>query len=138
MMLVLLKMRQHPQCLKITQKVAFEFWNFGIFYELLSTENVNVARFARNVEWDFFCDFQTPWGSICYVCIKNKPCCRSLMNILCEMHLAKDIRSTPFCWGPNRVDKSAWGHRILKIIPRFNPITWRIRTMSKFWLKVCF
>ena len=31
---------------------------FGIFNELMSTENVNVARFARNVEWDFFCDFQ--------------------------------------------------------------------------------
>ena len=29
----------------------------------LSTQNVNVARFARNVEWDFFCDFQTPWRS---------------------------------------------------------------------------
>ena len=26
----------------------------------LSTQNVNIARFARNVEWDFFCDFQTP------------------------------------------------------------------------------
>ena len=26
----------------------------------MSTQNVNVARFARNVEWDFFCDFQTP------------------------------------------------------------------------------
>ena len=25
----------------------------------LSIQNVNVARFARNVEWDFFCDFQT-------------------------------------------------------------------------------
>ena len=25
----------------------------------MSTQNVNVARFARNVEWDFFCDFQT-------------------------------------------------------------------------------
>ena len=34
---------------------------FGIFNQLLSTQNVNVARFARNVEWDFFCDFQTPW-----------------------------------------------------------------------------
>ena len=34
---------------------------FGIFNELLSTQNVNVARFARNIEWDFFCDFQTPW-----------------------------------------------------------------------------
>ena len=32
---------------------------FGIFNELLSTQNVNVARFARNVELDFFCDFQT-------------------------------------------------------------------------------
>ena len=26
---------------------------------------VNVARFARNVEWDFFCDFQTPCDSVC-------------------------------------------------------------------------
>ena len=32
----------------------------GIFNKLLSTQNVNVARFAHNVEWDFFCDFQTP------------------------------------------------------------------------------
>ena len=31
---------------------------FGIFNELLSTQNVNVARFARNVEWDFFGNFQ--------------------------------------------------------------------------------
>ena len=30
---------------------------FGNFNELLSTQNVNVARFAR--ECDFFCDFQT-------------------------------------------------------------------------------
>ena len=27
----------------------------------MSTQNVNVTRFARNVECDFFCDFQTPW-----------------------------------------------------------------------------
>ena len=33
---------------------------FGIFNELLSsTKNVKVARFARNVEWDFFWDLQT-------------------------------------------------------------------------------
>ena len=32
---------------------------FGIFNDLLSTQNVNVARFARNVECDFFGDFQT-------------------------------------------------------------------------------
>ena len=33
---------------------------FGILNQLLSTQNVNVARFARDVEWYFFCDFQTP------------------------------------------------------------------------------
>ena len=32
---------------------------FGIFIELLSTKNVNVADFARNVECDFINDFQT-------------------------------------------------------------------------------
>ena len=37
---------------------------FGIFNQLLSTQNVNVARFARNVEWYFSCDFQTPWPSV--------------------------------------------------------------------------
>ena len=45
-----LKVHTNTQCLKITQNVAFEFFNFGIFNELLSTQNVNVARFARNVE----------------------------------------------------------------------------------------
>ena len=30
---------------------------FGTFNEFLSTQNVNDARFARNVEWDFFRDF---------------------------------------------------------------------------------
>ena len=31
----------------------------AFFNELLSTQNVNVARFARNVEWDFFSEFWT-------------------------------------------------------------------------------
>ena len=51
-------------CLKITKNVAFEKSPkspksafLGIFNELLATQNVNVARFARNVECDFFCDF---------------------------------------------------------------------------------
>ena len=74
------------QCWKITQNVAYKFFNlgisinfcpiksdlsgntaklqgfknspkltiFGLFNELLSTQNVNVFRFARNVECDFF------------------------------------------------------------------------------------
>ena len=33
---------------------------FGFFNQLLYTQNVNVARFARNVECDFFYGFQTP------------------------------------------------------------------------------
>ena len=28
--------------------------------DLLSTQIIKVARFARNVEWDFFCNFKTP------------------------------------------------------------------------------
>ena len=31
------------------------FWHFQLSF-------VNAACFARNVEWDFFCDFQTPCG----------------------------------------------------------------------------
>ena len=34
--------------------------HFGILNELLSTQDINVARFARNVKWDFSRDFQTP------------------------------------------------------------------------------
>ena len=78
--------KTRPHCLKIIQNVAFDFYFgifhkfcliktdlsgntvfknspkltiFGIFKQLLSTQNVNVARFARNIECDFFCDFQT-------------------------------------------------------------------------------
>ena len=32
---------------------------FDILNKLLSTQNVNVARFARNFKCDFLCDFQT-------------------------------------------------------------------------------
>ena len=34
---------------------------FFISNELLSTQYLNVACFARNFEWDFFGDFQTPF-----------------------------------------------------------------------------
>ena len=50
---------------------------FGNFYELLSIQDVNVARFVRNIECDFFCDFQTLW--LC----KNKCCSlKDLENFL--------------------------------------------------------
>ena len=67
-------------CLQITQNVAFDFLvfcptkkvcskltTFGIFNKRLSTQNVNVARFARTVECDFFCNFQTLWMKAIYV-----------------------------------------------------------------------
>ena len=50
------------QCFKITKNVAFEFFQklakLTIFDQI-----VNVARFARNFECDFFCYFQTQWGT---------------------------------------------------------------------------
>ena len=52
-----------PQRLKITQIVAFGFFDFknSPKWTILSTQNVNVARFARNLKWDFFCDFQSTY-----------------------------------------------------------------------------
>ena len=40
------------------QKTRQKLTIFGIFNELLSTQNVNVARFARTVKCDFLADFQ--------------------------------------------------------------------------------
>ena len=53
-------------CLKITENVAFSKTRqngtfLAFLINLCPLKNVNVARFARNVEWDFFCDFQTLW-----------------------------------------------------------------------------
>ena len=67
-----------PRCLKMTQNVAFEFFNFGIFHQFFVLLKVTclvtlfdrklqvfknspkwTTRFARNVKCNFFCDFQT-------------------------------------------------------------------------------
>ena len=42
--------------LLVYQKLA-KLTFLGIFDAIWSTQNVNVARFARNVEWDFFVIF---------------------------------------------------------------------------------
>ena len=42
---------------KSPKLTIFHFLAF--LMNFLSTQNVNVARFARNVEWDFFRDFPT-------------------------------------------------------------------------------
>ena len=66
-------------------KLAF----FGIYNELLSTQNINVARFARNVVWDIFCDFQTlcfimeSWGEKGAISIDG--------NIVTEVSVKKNL-----------------------------------------------
>ena len=40
----------------------------------MSAQNVNVARFARNVEWDFFCGFQTLWYRSKLIRLFQKKC----------------------------------------------------------------
>ena len=47
---------------KVNQKLTI----FGIFHELLSHQDIDVACFARNIEWDFFCDFQTLFNGASY------------------------------------------------------------------------
>ena len=44
----------NAHCMKISKNVAFQklvkLTIFGIFNQLLSTQNINLARFARNVK----------------------------------------------------------------------------------------
>ena len=58
-------------CLKTTQNVVFEFFNFGTVWPQASSFQIGqighfwhfywtYVRSLRNVELDFFCDFQTP------------------------------------------------------------------------------
>ena len=52
------KLRKMSHLISGFQKLA-KLDRFGIFFnELLSTQNVNEARFARNFECDFFYDFK--------------------------------------------------------------------------------
>ena len=45
-------------------------------------QNVNVTRFARNVEWDIFCDFPTLcWPLILSHTCKQRSCCEKLNTL---------------------------------------------------------
>ena len=60
-------------CLSFRLSLSCQIGPFLAFFnELLSTQNVNVARFARNVEWDFFCDFRTPCTRVKYWGVNHK------------------------------------------------------------------
>ena len=57
---------------------------FDIFNELLSTQKINVARFARNVERDFFWDFQKQWHRCIFLHITGVYSCisKAMMMII--------------------------------------------------------
>ena len=72
----------------------------AFFNERLSTQNVIVARFARNVEKDFLCDFQTLWKRQFFVCFElpnYQNLLRFCMQKLCKfwflMQQKKDVES---------------------------------------------
>ena len=81
--------------------------NFWHFWLTLATLNVNVARFAHNVEWDFFCDFQTPWPGLAF-CDRRNAMLKGLIPI--KNQLGKN--ESPFIFNLNLLQKSVdgiWG-----------------------------
>ena len=83
------------------------------FVLLMSTQNVNVARFARNVEWDFFCDFQTPWVGTkkedFLWCFRNNLVLSALL-VMYEFWLKKTFRKPLKIRGKKWESKSAFLH----------------------------
>ena len=88
----------------------------------MSTQNENVARFARNVEWDIFCDFQTPY--ICVYCLfptKNIVALNLFMIFLLqhrEWHWAgwSNASETHLCMHPGLLLPERSRHLIIHII----------------------
>ena len=89
-------------------KISPKLTIFGFFNELLSTQNANVARFARNVEWDFFCDFQTQWCVLSnerklrlYVCSSSHSYCRlfSVWLWVTQSVSSKTLPISSLCFG---------------------------------------
>ena len=54
--------------------------HFGICNEVLSTQYVNVARFARKFEWDFCYDFQTLWKWSKNASLSNSQNCSAFLS----------------------------------------------------------
>ena len=88
----------------------------------MSTQNVNVARFARNVEWDFFCDFQTLWArakpidfsSLCCFVIRNnfwQKNVENLINVQFFLSFSLQSSSETFIKRRSNMDlrKADWG-----------------------------
>ena len=106
--------RSLAQCLKITQNVSFDIFKissrlmiFGISNSILSTQNVYVARFARNIEWDFFCDFQT----LCiFLCFKRSRKCRVTQK---SLHIA-NINLDPQLYTTSSITEYKCGSSVIQ------------------------
>ena len=59
------------QFLDFQKFVKLDHYGVHFWWKFLSTQNVNVVRFVRNVEWDFFFDFQTPYSVGCNFIFAN-------------------------------------------------------------------
>ena len=65
----------------------------------MSTQNVNVARFARNLDWDFFCDFQTPCSTfIMSFTTKNDVKQSAAANATTTQNVVNGISKFCFVW----------------------------------------
>ena len=90
---------------------------FDIFYESLSTVYVNVARFARNVKWDFLGEFQTLWTHVCSTKVEGPlmwivshiPQCFKLAPY--PNSYARDVRILLWLFSVTAFLRSHWGCR---------------------------
>ena len=90
------------------------------------TQNVNVARFAHNVEWDFFCDFQTPWWFtiFSYVCSRDDINyilqARRHSHIFCIFNfcsISSKIRWPTAFWRILKASCLCWVHSVRRSFP---------------------
>ena len=83
----------------------------------MSTQNVIVARFARNVECDFFSDFQTPWiRQTRFLKIRQLAefCTQKKLNLICHDLLSSDFRHLATWWFMVTTKKSLFFSNPLK------------------------
>ena len=93
----------------------------------MSTQNVSVARFARNVEWDFFCGFQTPWMYIL--------CCITILDLIfrmCKSNCDKTGKHQIKCYNCNSFSNKEKGKSFwFSNFSSFSGTTWVFITLSK-------
>ena len=75
---------------------------FDIFNQLLSARKVNIARFTRDVEWDFLCNFQTPCLWCFQLALLQHICQLFYMNRVCQRKYGL-ASAAPFVDNPTQI-----------------------------------